>query len=53
MPVIESTETLDGAPSFTYRLDRGEFDRLRVALDQAGLADATLVPRRSRARVSH
>jgi uncharacterized membrane protein len=53
LPVIESTETLDGAPRVTYRLDPGELDRLRAALDQAGLAGATLVPRRSRARVGH
>jgi hypothetical protein len=35
----------------TYRLDPGELDRLQVALDQAGLGDATLVARRSRVRV--
>jgi uncharacterized membrane protein len=52
-PVIESTETLDGAPRVTYRLDTGELDRLRVDLDQTGLANTTLAPRRSRARVGH
>ena len=36
MPVIESTETLDGAPRFTYRLDLVELERLRAALDRAG-----------------
>jgi uncharacterized membrane protein len=53
VPVIESTETLDGQPRVTYRLDPAERDRLRAALDQAGLADAALVARRSRARVGH
>jgi hypothetical protein len=53
MPVIQSTETLDGAPRFTYRLDPVELERLRAALDRAGLADASLVPRRSRAHFSH
>jgi hypothetical protein len=53
MPVIESTETLDGAPRFTYRLDPEELERLRAALDRAGLAGARLVPRRSRAQVGH
>jgi uncharacterized membrane protein len=53
VPVIESRETLDGAPRVTYRLDPRELDHLRVALDRAGLADATLVPRRARTRVGH
>ena len=53
MPVIESTETLDGAPRFTYRLDPVELERLRAALDRTGLAGASLVPRRSRAHVGH
>jgi uncharacterized membrane protein len=53
VPVIESRETLDGAPRVTYRLDPSELDHLRVALDRAGLADATLVPRRTRTRVGH
>jgi uncharacterized membrane protein len=51
VPVIEITETLDGEPRVTLRLEPDELDRLRDALDQAGLAEATLVPRRSRARV--
>ena len=51
VPVIESSEAFDGEPRITYRLDPGELDRLQVALDQAGLGDATLVARRSRIRV--
>jgi hypothetical protein len=53
VPVVESRETLDGAPRVTYRLDPDELDRLRAALDRAGLADATLVPRRARTRAGH
>jgi uncharacterized membrane protein len=52
-PAIESTETLDGTPRVTCRLDPEELERLRAALDQAGLADVTLVPRRSRAHAGH
>jgi hypothetical protein len=52
-PVIECTETLDGEPRVGYRLDPDELERLRVALGEAGLADITLVPRRTRARVGH
>jgi uncharacterized membrane protein len=52
-PVIKSVEALDGEPRVTYRLEPDEFDRLRVALDEAGLAQATLVPRRSRAGTAH
>jgi hypothetical protein len=51
--VIEGTETLDGEPRVGYRLDPDELERLRVALEQNGLADVTLVPRRTRARVGH
>lgn len=51
-PVIQSVETFDG-PRFTYRLDASEIDRLRVALEDAGLAAAIVVPRRSRVRVGH
>jgi len=51
-PVIESAETFDG-PRVTYRLEASEIDRLRVALEDAGLAAATVVPRRSRVRVGH
>ena len=50
IPVVQSTEALDGEPRVTYHLDPGELDRLRAVLDQAGLAGATLVPRRSRVR---
>jgi hypothetical protein len=52
-PVIESTESLDSQPRVTYRLDPGELDRLRTALREAGLSEATLVPRRSRVHVGH
>lgn len=52
-PVIKTVETLDGEPRVTYRLEPDGFDRLRVALDKAGLAQATLVPRRSRAGARH
>jgi uncharacterized membrane protein len=51
--VIECTETLDGEPRVSYRLDPDELERLRAALGKAGLADVTLVPRRTRARVGH
>jgi len=52
-PVIESTESLDGQPRVTYRLEAGELDRLRHALEEAGLPENALVPRRSRVRVGH
>jgi uncharacterized membrane protein len=52
-PVIECSETLDGEPRVSYRLDPDELERLRAALEKAGLADVTLVPRRTRARVGH
>jgi hypothetical protein len=52
-PVIESTESLDGQPRTIYRLEAGELDRLRTALREAGLSEATLVPRRSGVRVGH
>jgi uncharacterized membrane protein len=50
LPVVQAAETLDGQPRVTYRLEAAEVDRLRVALDKAGLADVALVPSRSRAR---
>ena len=50
LPVVQAAETLDGQPRVTYRLEAAEVDRLRVALDEAGLADVALVPSRSRAR---
>jgi uncharacterized membrane protein len=53
VPVVESTETLEGEPRITYRLGPAELDRLRAGLDAAGLGDVTLVPRRARARVGH
>jgi hypothetical protein len=53
LPVIECVETFDGQPRVTYRLEPDQLDRLRVALDQAGLAHTTLIPRRSRARAGH
>jgi uncharacterized membrane protein len=52
-PVIETADALDGLPRVTYRLTAGELDRLRALLAEAGLAGATLVPRRSRARPAH
>jgi uncharacterized membrane protein len=52
VPVIESAEAFDGAPRLTYRLDAAELHRLRAALDQAGLTEITLVPRRARARIA-
>jgi uncharacterized membrane protein len=52
-PVAETADALDGLPRVTYRLAAGELDRLRALLAQAGLAGATLVPRRSRARPAH
>jgi hypothetical protein len=51
LPVVQAAETLDGQPRVTYRLDTDELDRLHADLEQAGLADSSLVPRRSRAEV--
>jgi uncharacterized membrane protein len=48
-PVMETTDSFDGLPRVTYRLDAGELDHLRAALARGGLAGATLTPRRSRA----
>ena len=53
MPVMESAEAFDGAPRMTYRLDPEELDRLLVALDHAGLAEAALVPRRVQPHGAH
>jgi YibE/F-like protein len=50
LPVVQAAETLEGQPRITYRLEPGEFDRLRATLDEAGLPDAALAPRRSRVR---
>jgi uncharacterized membrane protein len=49
LPVVQANETLDGQPRVTYRLDTEELDRLQANLEETGLADATLAPRRSRA----
>ena len=49
-PVVETAEALDDLPRVTYRLAAWELDRLRALLADAGLSDAVLVPRRSRAR---
>ena len=46
---METTDSFDGLPRVTYRLDAGELDLLRAALARDGLAGATLTPRRSRA----
>jgi hypothetical protein len=47
---METTDSFDGLPRVTYRLDAGELDHLRAALARGGLAGAaTLTPRRSRA----
>ncbi|HYJ73662.1 MAG TPA: YibE/F family protein [Actinomycetota bacterium] len=48
-PVVETTDSFDGLPRVTYRLDAGELDNLRATLARGGLAGATLTPRRSRA----
>jgi uncharacterized membrane protein len=52
LPVVQAAEALDGQPRVTYRLDTEELDRLQANLENAGLADASLVPRRSRAEAS-
>jgi uncharacterized membrane protein len=52
-PVIKTVEALDGEPRVTYRLEPDELDRLRVVLNEAGLAQATLIPRRSRVGSRH
>jgi uncharacterized membrane protein len=49
LPVIQATETLEGRPRVTYRLNADELDLLRAKLDEAGLAHVTLAPRRARA----
>ena len=42
---METTDSFDGLPRVTYRLDAGELDHLRAALARGGLAGATLTPR--------
>jgi uncharacterized membrane protein len=49
-PVVETAEALDDLPRVTYRLAAGELERLRDLLAGAGLAGATLVPKRSSRR---
>jgi hypothetical protein len=48
LPVIETADSFDDLPRFTYRLDPAELEGLRAALAEAGLASSTLVPRRLR-----
>lgn len=49
LPVVQATETLEGRPRVTYRLDADELDRLEAFLEQAGLVDVRMAPRRARA----
>jgi hypothetical protein len=49
LPVVQAAEALDGQPRVTYRLDSDELDRLQADLEETGLADVSLAPRRSRA----
>jgi hypothetical protein len=49
MPVVQATESLEGRPRVTYRLTTDEQDRLEASLQEAGLADVRLAPRRARA----
>ena len=49
MPVVQATENLEGRPRVTYRLTTDEQDRLEANLEEAGLADVRLAPRRARA----
>jgi hypothetical protein len=51
LPVIQATENLEGRPRVTYRLTTEEQDWLEASLQEAGLADARLAPRRARADV--
>jgi hypothetical protein len=46
LPVIETADSFDDLPRFTYRLDPAELEAVRAALAEAGLASSTLVPRR-------
>jgi uncharacterized membrane protein len=52
LPVIQATENLEGRPRVTYRLTTEEVDRLHANLEEAGVADVTLAPRRARAAAS-
>jgi uncharacterized membrane protein len=49
LPVIETVDRFGDVPSFMYRLDPAELQRVRAALAEAGLPGSTLVPRRVRA----
>jgi uncharacterized membrane protein len=49
VPVVQATENLEGRPRVTYRLTTEELDRLEARLQEAGLADVGLAPRRVRA----
>jgi hypothetical protein len=49
VPVVQATETLEGRPRITYRLTTEELQRLEANLQEAGLADVSLAPRRARA----
>jgi hypothetical protein len=49
LPVIQATETLEGQQRVTYRLTSEEQDQLEANLQEAGLADVRLAPRRARA----
>jgi hypothetical protein len=49
VPVVQSTENLEGRPRVTYRLTTEELDRLEANLQEAGLAHGSLAPRRVRA----
>jgi uncharacterized membrane protein len=48
-PVVETGDSFDDLPRFTYRLDEVELERVRASLAEAGLASSTFVPRRLRA----
>jgi hypothetical protein len=48
-PVVETGDSFDDLPRFTYRLDQVELERVRASLAEAGLASSTFVPRRLRA----
>ena len=49
VPVVQATENLEGRPRVTYRLTSEELDWLEARLQEAGLADVGLAPRRVRA----
>jgi hypothetical protein len=49
LPVVQATETLEGRPRVTYRLTTAELERLQADLQEAGLANVHLAPRRARA----